>query len=146
MKITKLQLKYFCLIVIVLNLVSAILGVLYYALSTTTLFWLWNLQGIIMFISWILNSLLVFINDRILMKSDNMGKKINLLSYGFLAFIIFAMFFFTIHSLTTSFIDPPMIITYVLAFLALIGIAIFGILLAYLDIRNLENRGVLKVE
>ncbi|MGB5911928.1 MAG: hypothetical protein WBH31_12105 [Promethearchaeia archaeon] len=146
MKITKQQLKYFCLIVIVLNLVSAILGVLYYALSTTTLFWLWNLQGIIMFISWILNLLLVYINDRILMKSDTMGKKMNLLSYGFLAFIIFAMFFFTIHSLTTSFIDPPMIISYFLALFALIGIAIFGILLAYLDIKNLEKRGVLNVE
>jgi len=146
MKIPKQKLKYFCLIVIVLNLVSAILGVLYYALSTTTLFWLWNLQGIIMFISWILNLLLVYINDRILMKSDTMGKKMNLLSYGFLAFIIFAMFFFTIHSLTTSFIDPPMIISYFLALFALIGIAIFGILLAYLDIKNLEKRGVLNVE
>jgi len=80
------------------------------------------------------------------MKSDTMGKKMNLLSYGFLAFIIFAMFFFTIHSLTTSFIDPPMIISYFLALFALIGIAIFGILLAYLDIKNLEKRGVLNVE
>ena len=146
MKLNKLQLKTFCLITIVLNLISAILGVLYYALSTTRLFWLWNLQGIIMFISWVLNLLLIYINDRILMKSDIMGRKMNLFSYGFLAFIIFAMFFFTIHSLTTSFIDPPIIVTYALALLALIGIAIFGVLLAYLDIKNLENRGVLKVE
>jgi len=146
MKINKLHLKTFCLIIIVLNLITAVLGVLYYALSTTRLFLLWNLQGIIMYISWLLNILLVYINDRILIKSDSKGKKMNLLSYGFLAFIIFAMFFFTIHSLTTSFIDPPMIITYALALLALIGIAIFGILLAYLDIKNLENRGVLKFE
>ena len=146
MKLNKLLLKTFCLIIIVLNLINAILGVLYYALSTTRLFWLWNLQGIIMFISWVLNLLLIYINDRILMKSDIMGRKMNLVSYGFLAFIIFAMFFFTIHSLTTSFIDPPIIVTYALALLALIGIAIFGVLLAYLDIKNLENRGVLKVE
>ncbi|MFX0137983.1 MAG: hypothetical protein ACFFDN_30355 [Candidatus Hodarchaeota archaeon] len=146
MKITKQQLRYFCLIVIVLNLVSVILGVFYYAFSTTTLFWLWNIQGIIMFISWLLNILLVYINDRVLMKSDAIGKKINLLSYGFLAFIIFAMFFFIIHSLTTSFIDPPLLISYVLALLALIGISIFGVLLAFLDIKNLERRGVLNVE
>ncbi|MFX0026059.1 MAG: hypothetical protein ACFE8M_06565 [Candidatus Hermodarchaeota archaeon] len=146
MKITKQQLKYFCLIVIALNLVSVILGIFYYALSTTAFFWLWNIQGIIMFISWILNLLLVYINDRILMKSEIMGRKMNLLSYGFLAFIIFAMFFFTTHSIITSFIDPPMLISYILALLALIGIAIFGILLAYLDIKNLERRGVLKVE
>ncbi|MFW9946004.1 MAG: hypothetical protein ACFFDX_04160 [Candidatus Odinarchaeota archaeon] len=146
MKITKQQLKYFCLIVIALNLISMILGIFYYVLSTTALFWLWNIQGIIMFISWILNLLLVYINDRILMKSEIMGRKMNLLSYGFLAFIIFAMFFFTINSITTSFIDPPIIISYILALLALIGIAIFGILLAYLDVKNLEKRGVLKVE
>jgi mannose/fructose/N-acetylgalactosamine-specific phosphotransferase system component IIC len=80
------------------------------------------------------------------MKTDTIGKKMNYLSYGFLAFIIFAMFFFTIHSLITSFIDPPMIISYALALLGLIGIAIFGTLLAYLDIKNLEKRGVLNVE
>ena len=146
MKINKLQLKTFCLIIIVLNLISTVLGVLYYALSTTRLFWLWNLQGIIMFISWILNLLLIYINDRVLIKSDTMGKKMNLLSYGFLAFILFAMLFFTIHSLTTSFIDPPMIISYGLALLALIGIAIFGTLLAYLNIKNLGKRGIFKVE
>lgn len=146
MKINKIQLKYFCWIIIIFNLITAVLGVLYYTLSTTRLFWLWNLQGILMFISWILNLLLVYINDQILIKSDNIGKKMNLLSYAFLAFIIFGMFFFTIHSLTTSFIDPPIIVTYALALLALIGIAIFGILLAYLDIRNLENRGVWKFE
>lgn len=146
MKINKNQLKIFCIVLIVLNLISVILGVIYYALSTTALWWLWNLQGIIMIISWLLNMMLVYINDRVLNKSDRIGRKINLLSYSFLVFTIIAMLLLFFYTFIGSLVDFSLIIDFILALLACIGIAIFGISLAYFDIRNLENRSVWKFE
>lgn len=146
MKINKNQLKIFCIVLIVLNLISVILGVIYYALSTTALWWLWNLQGIIMIISWLFNMLLVYINDRVLNKSDRIGRKINLLSYLFLVFTIIAMLLLFFYTFIGSLVDFSLIIDFILALLAFIGIAIFGISLAYFDIKNLENRSVWKFE
>jgi hypothetical protein len=77
MKINKRQFKIFCLIVVALNVISVSLGLLYYALLTTTLLWLWNLQGIVMLISWLLDIILIYINDRMLISTEILGQKIN---------------------------------------------------------------------
>ena len=146
MKLNKQQLKTLSFIIIVFNLISIILGILYYAVPTTILFWLWNLTGIIMFISWLLNTLLIYVNDRIVMKSDTTGKKINLLCYGFLVFIIITMLLLFFNTLTLSFIANISILITSWALLSIIGVAIFGIILAYMDIKNLVNRGVWKFE
>ena len=146
MKINKQQLRMFCSTTIVLNIVSLVLGLIYYAISTTQLWWLWNVQGVIMIISWLLNMLLVYINDRVLIKSNEIGKRINLLSYIFLVYTIIAMFMLFFYTFIVSFVDISTSIVIVLAFSGFIGIATFGILLAYLDIKNLENRSVWKIE
>ena len=146
MKINKQQLRMFCSTTIVLNVVSLVLGITYYAVSTTQLWWLWNVQGVIMIISWLLNMLLVYINDRVLIKSNEIGKRINLLSYIFLVYIIIAMFLLFFYTFIVSFVDISTSIIIVLALSGFIGIAVFGIVLAYLDIKNLENRGVWKIE
>ena len=146
MKINKQQLKIFCLTIIILNIISLILGLIYYAMTTTGLWWLWNVQGIIMFLTWLLNMLLVYINDRILIKSHVIGKKLNRLSYYSLVFTIIAMLLLFFHTFIVSFVDNSLIIDLILALGAFIGIAAFGIALAYLDIKNLEERGVWKIE
>lgn len=146
MKLHKSLLKYFCIIIIILNACSVVFGVMYYAFSTTQLFWLLNFIGIVIFISWLLNMLLVYLNDRFIIKSNEKGKKLNLLCYGFLGFTIIAMLFLFLHTFLLSFIGTSLTITVILALVAIIGIAIFGILLAYFDIKNLENRGVWKFE
>ena len=146
MKINKQQLKIFCLTIIVLNIISLILGLIYYAMTTTGLWWLWNVQGIIMFLTWLLNMLLVYINDRILIKSHVIGKKLNRLSYYSLGFTIIAMLLLFFHTFIVSFVDNSLIIDLILALVAFIGIAAFSIALAYLDIKNLEERGVWKIE
>ena len=146
MKINKQQLRMFCSTTIVLNIVSLVLGLIYYAISTTQLWWLWNVQGVIMIISWLLNMLLVYINDRVLIKSNEIGKRINLLSYIFLVYTIIAMFMLFFYTFIVSFVDISTSIVIVLALSGFIGIAVFGIILAYLDIKNLENRSVWKIE
>ena len=146
MKINKQQLKIFCLTIIVLNIISLILGLIYYAMVTTRLWWLWNVQGIIMFLTWLLNMLLVYINDRILIKSHVIGKKLNRLSYYSLGFTIIAMLLLFFHTFIVSFVDNSLIIDLILALGAFIGIAAFSIALAHLDIKNLEERGVWKIE
>lgn len=146
MKINKQQLKIFCLTIIVLNIISLILGLIYYAMVTTRLWWLWNVQGIIMFLTWLLNMLLVYINDRILIKSHVIGKKLNRVSYYSLGFTIIAMFLLFFHTFIVSFVDNSLIIDLILALVAFIGIAAFSIVLALLDIKNLEDRGVWKIE
>ncbi len=146
MKINKQQLRKFCSTTIVLNVVSLVLGVIYYAISTTQLWWLWNVQGVIMIISWLFNMLLVYINDRVLIKSNEIGKRINLLSYIFLMYTIIAMFMLFFYTFIVSFVDISTSIVIVLALSGFIGIAVFGIVLAYLDIKNLENLSVWKIE
>ena len=146
MKINKQQLKALCLLVIILNLISACLGVIYYSLQTRKLFWLWNLQGSIMFASWFLNILLVYINDRMLMKKDPIGRKINNFCYYSLVFMIIAMLLFFYHNLTISFISALSIVNIALPLMSLIEIAIFSVVLAYFDIKYLENQGVWKFE
>ena len=99
-----------------------------------------------MIISWLLNMLLVYINDRVLIKSNEIGKRINLLSYIFLVYTIIAMFMLFFYTFIVSFVDISTSIVIVLALSGFIGIAVFGIVLAYLDIKNLENRSVWKIE
>ena len=146
MKINKQQLKIFCLVIILMNLVSTVLGVVYYAVPLITLFWLWNFQGIVMLISWFLNVLLIYINDRLLVKSDDTGRKINLICYLFLVFIIIAMLLLFNYSYTFSYGGSITLINITMSIFAIFVIAIFGIILAYFDIKNLENRGVWKFE
>lgn len=146
MKIKKHQLKIFCLTLIGLNIISLVIGLIYYAIASTRLWWIWNVQGIIMFLSWLLNMFLVYINDRILIKSHVIGKKLNRLSYYSLGFTIIAMLLLFFHTFIVSFVDNSLIIDLILALGAFIGIAAFSIALAYLDIKNLEERGVWKIE
>jgi mannose/fructose/N-acetylgalactosamine-specific phosphotransferase system component IIC len=60
--------------------------------------------------------------------------------------MIVAMLLFFFYKLTGSFTDAFPIVPIVLPIVALVGIAVFGIFLAFFDLKNLESKGVWKFE
>jgi hypothetical protein len=146
MKLKNSLLKYFFISIIGFNACSAIFGIIYYSIPTTRLFWLWNIIGIVMFINWLLDMFLIYLNDRLVIKSNEIGKKINLLCYFLLVFTIIAMLFLVMHAFLQYFLGVVSLLGVILALIGILGISLLSIWLSYLDINNLENRSVWKSE
>lgn len=81
-----------------------------------------------------------------ILKANIIGKKINRFSYYMLIFIIISMGVYTLYSLTSAYLASSPLMFLILALIALIGIATFGVLLAYFDIINIDNRSVMHFE
>ena len=127
----------------ILNLVSVILAIVYLiTISEYNIFW--DIFGIILLITLFVNILLIFLNSIRLNKSYILGNRINLFCHSYLVFTIIAMivlflsnFFISItysNSIGDLFLYYSMIIIFFFGNLAL------GVIISYLDIRNLNNR------
>jgi len=103
-----------------------------------------------MIIAWLGTFVLIFINDLILVKTDKIGKKINYFCYYCLTFYVLAWIFLLINAGLSSIVhtaDMAMFtILGLITYIGFFGMALFGIYLAYLDIKNLENRGAWNLE
>ena len=85
-KYCKPVIKYLSKLGILLSAISLSLGILYFFLPTNSI--LYDLFGIVFFISWILNATLVYFTDIFLNKNIHTGKRINRISYYYLALFI----------------------------------------------------------
>ena len=99
-----------------------------------------------MFISWVLDITLVYLNDRLIVKSNEVGRMINLISYGLLGIIIIGMLFLFFHSFLQYFLGEATIVGIILALVGIIGISLAGMWLSYLNVKNLDNQEVWKLE
>jgi len=141
LKFREKRFKLLCEVLIILNILSAVSGALYFILATTTMIWLWNLFSIIWLATWILNIIVIYTNNLLVIKSNRLGKKINRWGYYELIFIIISMGIFILNNLISAYTASVPLTINLFALLALIGMAIFGVILPYFDIQYITERG-----
>lgn len=147
----KNQLRFYSQVTMGLNLVVFFFGVLYflsvYFLPSVSLP-IGNLFGFIMIFTWLVNLGLIFVDDRVVNKSNPVGEKINKVGLYFLIFFILATFFFLgnnlLLSITISTSKSAMIKPLILALVGLFGISGFGAFLGWFNFDNLDNQEVWK--
>ena len=141
MKFREKRFKLLCEVLIILNILSAVSGALYFILATTTMIWLWNLFSIIWLATWILNIIVIYTNNLLVIKSNRIGKKINRWGYYELIFIIISMGIFILNNLISAYTASVPLTIHLFALLALIGMAVFGVILPYFDIQYITDKG-----
>jgi len=141
LKFREKRFKLLCEVLIILNILSAVSGALYFILATTTMIWLWNLFSIIWLATWILNIIVIYTNNLLVIKSNRIGKKINRWGYYELIFIIISMGIFILNNLTSAYTASVPLTIHLFALLALIGMAVFGVILPYFDIQYITDKG-----
>lgn len=148
MKLTKKQIKIYNFFILLINVITVILGIIYFIYPIYSI--LWDIFGVILTIAWFGTLGLILINDLILVKTDEIGKKINHFCYYYLVFFILAWIFLLINEGISSIIHTADIAMFIIlgliTYIGFFGMALLGMLLAYLDIKNLENRGAWNLE
>ena len=144
MKIKKEQIKIYCIITLGMNIASIVLGLLHYIIGLNIVFGI--MLSIILAIAWVLNIGLLILNDFKIVKSNPIGKKLNLLGYGFIGFQIIAIFTLAggIFLLNADWTTP--LVQYLLIGTGFFGYFIYGSLLSYINIKKVEIREVWKFE
>lgn len=142
------SIKKVSLTLIILNLACVIFGILYLVIPIYTL--IWEIFGIILFITLFGNILLMYLNTIRLNKTSKLGNRLNLASYIYLVFIIFGMLVIPISNFLISIIYSSSIIgnigIYGLVFFFYFGILIFGGSMAFINYKNIANRGLWDLE
>ena len=85
-KYSRAVIKYLSKFGIFLSAFSLSLGIIYFLFPTSSI--LYDLFGLALIVSWVLNAALVYFTDIYLIKDFHMGKRINRLSYYYLALFI----------------------------------------------------------
>ena len=102
--------------------------------------------GIILVISWFLDIGLVLLDDFNLIKSTPTGKKLNRLSFGYIGFQMIALLCIVAGNFFVNADWMTPLIQYLLVFIGFFGFFLFGSILAYMNIKILNNREVWKFE
>ncbi|TFF88744.1 MAG: hypothetical protein EU550_00740, partial [Promethearchaeota archaeon] len=131
---------------LILNLVNIIFGILYIFLQISSI--IWYILGILIFINFISNFFLIYINKKKLNKESKLGRRINYLCYFYLVFLNIAMLLMLFGNILINFTySNELSITIgfnFMVYLGFFGILGIGTLLSYLDIKNLGNKDLWK--
>ncbi len=131
---------------IFLHILSCAFGILYFSFSVNS--FIFDIFGVILIASWLLNILILLIDDSYLNKSTVIGKKINRLTYYNIVSFIIGVLLILWGVILTAFILNGYI--FVIAFLMIIigffGIEMVSLQLALTTFLNIDNRGVWKFE
>ncbi len=129
---------------LVLNLACIVLGIIYVAIPIYSI--TWDIFGIILFVDLFANFLLVYVNSIKLNKTTIFGNRLNLLCYIYPVFVFLGMLFMVLGNLFISITYSNALIDnigwYTLVYGSNFGIFAFGGIIAYLDVKNLDNREV----
>lgn len=129
---------------IVLNLACMILGIIYLAVETYNI--VWDIFGAILMITLFGNGLLIYLTSIKINRTTKLGNRINLLCYFYAFFMILAMLFLLLGNLLIQISYTNDIFSnigrYAILFIGYFGILGFGMFIAYLDFKNLDNREI----
>jgi len=147
---SKKLLNTYCQVSIVSNLLVICFSVSYIIIPVQSI--LLDLFGIILILSWLMNILLIYLDDKFLIKDSEHGKLLNRFTYYYLIFFIIGILLIMLSQLISNFLLIGelsfflSILMYINLLLGLIGIALFGINLALKNLSYMEYRGVFKLE
>jgi len=129
---------------IILNLTSIVLGIIYLAIEVYNI--VWDIFGVILLITLFGNILLVYLNTTQINRTTKLGNRINLLCYFYLVYMVFAMLFMVGGNMLIQMNYESDILSnlrhYFMLFAGYFGVLGFALIIAYLDFKNLDNREI----
>jgi len=145
-KCGKAVIKYLSKLGIFLSAFSLSLGIFYFFLPTNSL--LYDLFGFALIISWFLNGALVYFTDIYLNKNIPMGKRINRLSYYYLALFIASILLMAFGVIFSAFIisGPLLVLGNIMIISGFLISNLYGFHFCIVTFTNIGNRGVWNFE
>ncbi len=145
-KCGKAVIKYFSKVGIFLSAFSLSLGIIYFFFPTNSI--LYDLFGIALIISWFLNGALIYFTDIYLNKNIPMGKRINRLSYYYLALFIASILIMVFGVIFSAFIISGTILVLgnIMIISGFLIINIYGFHFCIVTFTNIDNRGAWNFE
>ncbi len=139
-------LKYLSNLGIFTNVLTIALAILYFFLPAN--FILYDVFGIVLILSWTLNLALVYLTDKFLNKNVPIGKRINRLSYYYIALSIGSVLLMVFGVVISAFIISGFILVLgnVMIILGFLIITLYGINFSIVTFTNINTRGVWKFE
>ena len=145
-KFSKAAIKYLSKIGIFLSAISLSLGIFYFFLPTNSI--LYDLFGFALIISWLLNGALVYFTDIYLNKNFHIGKRINRLSYYYLALFITSILFMVFGVIFSAFIIGGFILVLgnIMIISGFLISNLYGFHFCIVTFTNIDNRGAWNFE
>jgi len=140
-KCSKAAIKYLSKLGIFLSAISLSLGIFYFFLPTNST--LYDLFGFVLIISWFLNGALVYFTDIYLNKNIYMGKRINRLSYYYLALFITSILLMVFGVIFSAFIisGPILVLGNIMIISGFLLSNLYGFHFCIVTFTNINNRG-----
>ena len=145
-KCSKVVIKYLSKLGIFLSAISLSLGIIYFFFPINSI--LYDLFGFVLIISWFLNGALVYFADIYLNKNIHMGKRINRLSYYYLALFIVSILLMVFGVIFSAFIisGPLLVLGNIMIISGFLITNLYGFHFCIVTFTNIGNRGVWNFE
>ena len=145
-KYYKSILKFFSNLGIFTNIITLALAILYYFLPVN--FILYDVFGYTLILSWMLNVVLIYFTDKLLNKNAPIGKKINRLSYYYLALFITSILLMVFGVIFSAFIisGPILILSNIMIIAGFLITNLYGFHFCIVTFTNIDNRGAWNFE
>jgi len=145
-KYCKAVIKYLSKLGIFLSAFSLSLGIIYFFFPINSL--LYDLFGLVLIISWFLNAALVYFTDIYLNKDYPMGKRINRISYYYLALFIASILLMVFGVILSAFIisGPILILCNIMIISGFLISVLYGFHFCIVTFNNIDNRGAWNLE
>ena len=131
---------------IFLHILSCAFGILYFSFPVNS--FIFDLFGVILIASWLLNILILLIDDTYLNKSTVIGKKLNRLTYYNITLFIIGILLILCGVMIAAFILDGFLLylAFFMIILGFFGIEMISLQLTLATFLNIDNRGVWKFE
>ncbi len=139
-----------CFLSIFLNILTICFGISYFIISIQSI--LLDIFGVILVLSWLMNILILYLDDKYLNKNNEIGNSLNHIMYYYIFFFIIGILLIMLSIFISNFLligDFSLILAVILdidLFIGFIGIGIFGIYLAIKTLSLIDRRGVFSFE
>jgi len=140
-KWSKAVIKYLSKLGIFLSAFSLSLGIFYFFLPTNSI--LYDLLGLALIISWLFNATLVYFTDIYLNKNFHIGKRINRISYYYLALFIASILLMVFGVIFSAFMIGGILLVLgnVMIISGFLISNIYGFHFCIVTFTNINNRG-----
>jgi len=145
-KYSRAVIKYLSKFGIFLSAFSLSLGIIYFFFPTNSI--LYDLFGLTLIVSWVLNAALVYFTDIYLNKDFHMGKRINRLSYYYLALFIASILLMVFGVVFSAFIisGTLLVLGNIMIISGFLISNLYGFHFCIVTFTNIDNRGAWSFE
>ena len=145
-KYSRALIKYLSKFGIFLSAFSLSLGIIYFFFPTNSI--LYDLFGLALIVSWVLNAGLVYFTDIYLNKDFHMGKRINRLSYYYLALFIASILLMVFGVVFSAFIisGTLLVLGNIMIISGFLISNLYGFHFCIVTFTNIDNRGAWSFE